>query len=193
MTTNSRDSPLARRILQQLRRPRKEIRGQSIGFDTCSPHNPRGYSSHCGACAEEQSDRQAFRIRNASRTDNVTPWSLPRGNASTNSNDYFLSTRDAKTTAFIFCSNGVGLSRQLKNASKILPTVFPPRRGHLQLLTGIKDHQPQREQCPQRSCACQQHQADYAQLCIMSSKRTKVNRKNDKVCDGSTTNKNGQQ
>ena len=41
MTTDSRDAPLARRILPQLRRPRKEtrIRGQSIGFDTRSPHN----------------------------------------------------------------------------------------------------------------------------------------------------------
>ena len=56
--------------------------------------------------------------------------------------------------------NGAGLPRRLKNESKILPTVFRPRRGHLRLHTGIKDNLPQREKCPQRSCALQQNQVE---------------------------------
>ena len=48
---------------------------------------------------------------------------------------------------------GIGLSRQLKGASKILPLVLPPRGGHLRLHAGIEDNMPQREKCPQRSSA----------------------------------------
>ena len=58
------------------------------------------------------------------------------------------------------CRNGAGLPRRLKNESKILPTVFRPRRGHLRLHTGIKDNLPQPEKCPQRSCALQQYQVE---------------------------------
>ena len=86
--------------------------------------------------------------------------------------------RDAKTAAFIFCSNGVGLSRQLKNASKILPTVFPPRRGHLRLQTGIKDNLPQREAVSAtilRFPARWMIGGHYAQLCdTLTTKETNV-------------------